>query len=56
MPLAQYLTELHGGAFHLTSKVGVGTEARVHIPASRVSVNDKPGLKPAAAPKAAHAG
>ncbi|MEI7611087.1 MAG: ATP-binding protein, partial [Rhodospirillaceae bacterium] len=36
LPLAKKLIELHGGTLSLDSKVGVGTEARVTLPAGLV--------------------
>jgi signal transduction histidine kinase len=35
LPLAKGLVELHGGVFHITSAVDVGTTISVHLPASR---------------------
>ena len=36
LPLAKQLTELHGGALDIESEPGVGTTARVRLPARRV--------------------
>ena len=36
LPLSKALTELHGGSLRLESRIGEGTTARVHLPASRV--------------------
>ncbi|HWA31380.1 MAG TPA: tetratricopeptide repeat-containing sensor histidine kinase [Rhizomicrobium sp.] len=36
LPIVRSLTELHGGLFTLSSQLGTGTTARVHLPASRV--------------------
>ena len=36
LPIVTGLAELHGGRFELRSKVGVGTEASVILPKSRV--------------------
>jgi signal transduction histidine kinase len=36
LPIVKSLVELHGGVFTLSSMAGAGTEARVHLPASRV--------------------
>jgi two-component system cell cycle sensor histidine kinase PleC len=36
LPIVQNLVDLHGGTFHLTSKVRVGTEVLVTFPAARV--------------------
>ena len=35
LPIVKLLVELHGGRFRLTSAVGVGTVAYIHLPASR---------------------
>ena len=43
LPIVKSLVELHGGVFTLASKLGVGTEARVHLPASRI-VTRKPDI------------
>jgi len=43
LPIVRSLVELHGGTFTLSSEIGAGTTARVHIPASRV-VSDVAGL------------
>jgi signal transduction histidine kinase len=36
LPLAQYLTELHGGALHMESEPGIGTNVTVVLPAARI--------------------
>ncbi|MGN6515382.1 MAG: ATP-binding protein [Rhizomicrobium sp.] len=36
LPIVKSLVELHGGLFTLSSKLGVGTSARVHLPATRI--------------------
>ncbi|MEL6318833.1 MAG: ATP-binding protein, partial [Pseudomonadota bacterium] len=36
LPIAKSLIELHGGVFELRSTKGVGTEVRLHLPASRI--------------------
>jgi signal transduction histidine kinase len=36
LPLAKQLTELHGGSFHLTSTVGVGTTVTFTLPPDRI--------------------
>ena len=36
LPIVKSLVELHGGLFTLSSTLGVGTTARVHLPANRV--------------------
>ncbi len=41
LPLARNLVELHGGTLELISTVGVGTTARVVLPAHRVHYPDK---------------
>jgi two-component system cell cycle sensor histidine kinase PleC len=39
LPIVSGLAELHGGRFELRSKVGVGTEASVILPKSRIVPN-----------------
>jgi two-component system cell cycle sensor histidine kinase PleC len=39
LPIVTGLAELHGGRFELRSKVGVGTEASVILPKTRVVPN-----------------
>lgn len=41
LPLAVQFAELHGGRLELDSKKGVGTTARIHLPAER-GLNDTP--------------
>jgi two-component system cell cycle sensor histidine kinase PleC len=36
LPLVRAMMELHGGAFELTSTVGVGTEAKITFPPERL--------------------
>jgi signal transduction histidine kinase len=36
LPIVKSLVELHDGTFTLSSEIGVGTDARVHLPAHRV--------------------
>jgi two-component system cell cycle sensor histidine kinase PleC len=36
LPLVNSVVELHGGTFKLSSQLGVGTEARICLPASRI--------------------
>ena len=38
LPIVKSLVELHGGTFTLSSDIGAGTAARVHLPADRVIV------------------
>ena len=42
LPIVKSLVQLHGGEFTLTSTVGHGTTARVHLPAGRVLSQDAP--------------
>ena len=39
LPLARAMTGLHGGELTLTSEVGVGTVAKITIPANRLRIN-----------------
>jgi signal transduction histidine kinase len=39
LPLVKMLTDLHGGHFELDSELGVGTTARIRLPAYRVMAN-----------------
>jgi len=39
LPIVRSLVELHGGTFTLSSEIGAGTTARVHIPAHRIVPN-----------------
>jgi signal transduction histidine kinase len=36
LPLVKSLVEMHGGTFTLSSRPGAGTEARIHLPTSRI--------------------
>jgi nitrogen-specific signal transduction histidine kinase len=45
LPLCQMLTQMHGGAFKLESKVGQGTTAYVVIPHSRIRRKTEPNPK-----------
>jgi signal transduction histidine kinase len=36
LPIAKRLIELHGGTLRLTSRIGSGTEAAIHLPADRL--------------------
>jgi signal transduction histidine kinase len=36
LPIVKALAQLHGGKFSVESEVGVGTTARVHLPADRM--------------------
>ncbi len=40
LPLVKMLTDIHGGQFDLDSELGVGTTARVRLPAYRVMATD----------------
>ena len=44
LPIVKSLVELHGGLFTLSSTLGVGTTARVHLPANRVLHRAADGL------------
>ena len=52
LTIVDSLVRLHGGAFRLISEKGVGTTARVTMPASRVLHAEKPFEAPAEAPAA----
>jgi signal transduction histidine kinase len=43
LPIAKALIEVHGGELLLTSELGVGTTARLRLPAARVLHNAAPG-------------
>jgi signal transduction histidine kinase len=36
LPLAKMLTELHGGVLEITSAIGLGTTANVHLPRGHI--------------------
>jgi two-component system, cell cycle sensor histidine kinase PleC len=37
LPMAQRLTELHGGSLHIKSEMGHGTTVSIHLPAYRIA-------------------
>jgi signal transduction histidine kinase len=40
LPIVKALTELHGGKFTIESEVGLGTTARIHLPAERILASE----------------